>query len=443
MNIEPDNQTGKTTSSAEEISPSTPSSSATKETRSSQTKTPLWTRDFVMIIIMNFLLFCGFQAFPSSLPLYVKELGGSDVVIGWITGINTVSALLIRPFGGMIVDRFGRKGILLISLVIMMLASFSYSFAPYVALILGIRFIHGLGWGTASTAASTIASDIIPVKRFGEGMGYYSLSGSLAMAIAPGVSIMLFYAIGMEAVSYAATGMIFLSLILSLFLNYQKVPRSKPSTRTEKGGAVTIDPELKKLESTADEQTSKPRIKLFERTALFPSSLIAFVTASYGAVITFVAVYAASIGITDIGMFFTVYAVVLLVTRPFFGKMVDSNKTDAVIILGFICATVSLVLLAFASELWMFLTAGALLGIAFGSSMSGLQTMAVAFAPLERRGAANATYFVGFDAGLGLGSVVAGLVVTSLGYSVMYLVFATLPIIATIAYGVHIHRKKL
>lgn len=372
----------------------------------------LWTKDFVVITIANLLLFSGFQFFPSALPLYVKELGISDAVIGWISGLTTISALLIRPFGGMIVDRFGRKGILIVSLLIMIGASFSYSLFPYVAIILLIRFIHGIGWGTATTATSTIASDVIPVRRFGEGIGYFGLSGSFAMAVAPALSIMLFHSFGIESVSYLATAVLIGALVLSFFIHYKQVPK-KPKSQV------------------------KVRTKLFEKNAVFPAFLIAFLTTTYGAITSFVAVYAMAIGITNIGLFFTVYAISVLVMRPFFGKLVDRREAHSVVLPGFLSAAAALLLLAFSTELWMFLIVGVLFGVAFGSLQSGLQTMAVASAPLERRGAANATYFVGFDVGMGLGSIVSGFLVTAVGYAHMYLIFAVVPIAALVVYFVY------
>lgn len=375
----------------------------------SKAATKLWTKDFLVITLINFMLFCGFQFFPSSLPLFIKELGAPDSVIGWVTGLTTISALIIRPFGGMILDRFGRKGIFLLSLLIMIGVSFSYAFFPIVGVILLIRFIHGVGWGLATTATSTIATDVIPRKRFGEGMGYFSLSASLAMAIAPGVAIMLFHSAGMTSISFLATGVLICALLLAIIMKYQ--PVAKP-----------------------ENDSSKKRFQLFEKSAAFPSAVVFFVTASYGAIVTFVAVYASEQGIFDIGWFFTIYAVALLITRPFLGRIVDKRGARAVVLPGVIALSAGLVILSFSTSLLLFLASAVVYAFGFGACQSGLQTLAIASSPPDKRGIANATFFTGFDGGLGFGCIISGIVVTAVGYATMYLLFALLPIIAGILF---------
>lgn len=378
------------------------------QNKKSSPEDKLWTKDFLIITLVNFLLFCGFQFFPSSLPLYVKDLGASDMVLGWITGITTIAAILIRPFSGVIVDRFGRKGIFLFSLLIMIGVSFSLAFFPVVGIILLIRFVHGIGWGLATTATSTIASDVIPRKRFGEGMGYFSLSASLAMAIAPGIGISLFHSMGMTSISYLATGVLVGAFVLALFV------QSKP------------------LAQPPDEDKKRHRLHegIFEKNAIFPAIIVAFVTASYGSVVTFVAIFAEAQGVEGIGLFFTVYAVVLLIARPILGRIVDQRGARSVVLPGVIALALALALLSFADSLVFFLACAAILGFGFGASQSGLQTMAIGRAPAHRRGAANATFFIGFDVGLGIGSITSGLMVGLTGYAGMYLLYALLPLIA-------------
>lgn len=379
--------------------------------------TPLWTRDFIAITVVNFLLFCGFQFFPSSLPLYAKELGVTDDVIGWITGLTTLSALVIRPLAGRILDRLGRKGIFFLSLVIMIFISFSYSVFPFVAIIFLLRFFHGIGWGMATTSTSTIATDVIPRKRFAEGMGYFSLSASLALAIAPGISIELFHSAGMPIIAYAATGVLVCALILAMNIRFKPIPH------TAKHRPEGIN-------------------SLFEKRSYFPTVVMFFITASYGAIVTFVAVYADAQGVASIGLFFTVYAVVLLVSRPFLGRLVDRKGASWTVLPGILSIICALILLSFSSSLMPFLATAVLYGFGFGATQSGLQMLAVAKIEPERRGTANATFFTGFDGGIGFGAIISGLVVSLVGYSSMYLLFAIPPFIALVLYVLGIWRKK-
>ena len=136
----------------------------------------LWTKNFIIITLLNFLIFFSFQMLQPTLPIYVKELGGTDSVVGLVTGIFTVSALIARPFAGKTLDKIGRKPVFIIGLAIFAASVLAYSWLPIIGLILFFRLIHGFGWGISNTAVNTIASDNIPKARFGEGMGYFSLA---------------------------------------------------------------------------------------------------------------------------------------------------------------------------------------------------------------------------------------------------------------------------
>lgn len=367
----------------------------------------LWTKDFIIISIVNLLLFCGFQMLLPTLPVYVKSLGGGDALLGWIIGASTVASLMIRPVAGIILDKMGRKGIFIIGLCIIILVTIAYTWFPVIGIILVFRFIHGIGWGMASTSSSTIASDVIPKSRFGEGMGFFSLSSSLAMALAPGIGLSILARYGFTRIALLSAVLGIIVLILSLFI--------RNSEKAEK---------------------SEVRVKAaaYEKASVFPSVVIFFTCATYGSITGFLSLYASERGIQNIGMFFTVYAVVLLLSRPFCGKLTDRLGVNIVIYPGLILLIIAMLLLSNAGTLPVFLMSAALYGLGFGAVLSCLQTLAVLRAPKERLGAANATFFTGFDGGIGFGSVAGGVIATAAGYSRMYLYFSLFIVIAGTIY---------
>lgn len=375
----------------------------------------LWTKNFIAISIINLLIFCSFQMLLPTLPVYVKSLGCSDSFIGWIAAVSTISALIIRPFSGIALDKFGRKVVFLTGIFIVLIVTFAYGWISIVGIVLAIRFLHGFGWGIASTASNTIASDIIPKKRFGEGMGFFSLSSSLAMALAPAVSLYFLNVSSFRNVAILSGGLCILALILSFFIKYSNV---------EKGDG-------------------KGRMVLYEKASIAPSLVMFFVTASYGAIVGFISLYALEQGIHNIGIFFTIYAASLLITRPFFGKIIDNFGLNTVIYPGLIILVISMILLSYASSMPYFLISAFLYGIGFGAVQSSLQTMAILKAPKARFGAANATFFTGFDGGIGFGSVIAGMVASAIGYSRMYFFFSIFLITAIVLYFIISKTEKL
>lgn len=158
----------------------------------SKTLQPVFTTNFILVTIINLFVFFSFQMIFPTLPLYIKSLGGTDSVIGLVMGTFMITSLATRPFAGLALDKIGRKQVFIIGLVVLGLSAFAYSLAASVTMIVFIRLLHGFGWGIAGTATSTVAAEIIPRERFGEGMGYFSMANSLSLAIAlPPVCIFL------------------------------------------------------------------------------------------------------------------------------------------------------------------------------------------------------------------------------------------------------------
>src|SRR5699024_12094289 len=132
-----------------------------------------------------------FQMTLPTLPLFIKDLGGSEQFIGIIVGIFTFSALLFRPYAGHALESRGRQFVYMTGLIIFVLSVGSFAFVTSIGFLILMRIVQGVGWGFSTTATGTIATDLIPPKRRGEGMGYFGLSGNLALAMGPTLGLAL------------------------------------------------------------------------------------------------------------------------------------------------------------------------------------------------------------------------------------------------------------
>lgn len=354
---------------------------------------PLWTRDFVFVTTMNVLLFVGMQTQLSALPVYLRQLSGSDATVGLCIALGTVSALIARPLAGYAADRFGRAPVLFFGLILMMAALFSYSFFPIVWVVVLIRSVNGFGWGVATTLSNTVATDVIPERRLGEGMGFFSLSQSVSMALAPAIGLSIMAAFGYRNMTFFAVVLLICACIPASLIKNRFVRK----------------PMEKKLFS------------LFEKSAVRPALVMIFVGIPLGATLSFSALYGMELGIGNGALFLTCFAISMFITRPVAGRLIDRFGFHKIIYPGFLAYLLSMALLAMVNGMIGFLLVALLQGLAYGMTQNGLQTMSLKHVSPFRRGAANATFFTGFDFGIGAGNMLAGVISAHFGYANMYL----------------------
>ncbi|WP_157057706.1 MFS transporter [Calditerricola satsumensis] len=362
-----------------------------------QLKEKLWTKDFVLLSLANLFQFFGFQMLVPTIPLYISHHGGNQTDVGLVTGLFTVFALLIRPFAGAALDRTGRKKVLVAGLLLNLLAIAGYGWAASVHHILALRVLHGIGWGLSTTAFGTMASDLIPPSRRGEGMGYFGFSTTLAMAVGPLLGIWILNRFGPGVLFLLAAASTLTSLAL--------------------GQVVRIPPLLK-----SETAMAKPPLwaGLFESSALFPSILVMLMTFTYGGIITFLPLFGNEIGIANVGLFFTVNALFLLVARPIAGILHDRKGPFWVLVPGAGFGFAGLLALSHAATSRDLVWAGMLYGIAFGSIQPTLQAWLIQRVPLHKRGAATATFYSAFDLGIGGGAMLLGPFASQIGFAAMY-----------------------
>lgn len=371
----------------------------------------IWSKDFIIICLANFFIFLGFQMTLPTLPLFVKELDGSDQMIGLIVGIFTFSALLLRPMAGHMLETKGRKFVYLLGLSIFVISVGSYAFIASIWLLIIMRVVQGVGWGYSTTATGTIATDLIPPKRRGEGLGYFGLSGNIALAFGPSLGLALYGKISFTWLFIIAASLGLVAFILSNFITY------KPVKQTDD-----------KREAT------KRKWDIFEKSAIKPSVLLFFITLTFGGIATFLPVYTEQENIGGIEIYFLLYALFLLISRSFSGRLYDRYGHIVVFLPGTLMIFIAMLLLMWLPNALALFIAASLYGLGFGSIQPALQAWAVNDAAKERKGMATATYYSFFDLGIGIGALVFGQIASLSGYSEIYLTSAVSVSIAMLLY---------
>lgn len=380
-------------------------------------KEKIWTRDFILICLANFFIFFGFQMTLPTLPIFVKELGGSDQLVGIIVGIFTFSALLLRPYAGHALETKGRQFIYMIGLGIFVISIGSIAFIASITFLIIMRIVQGVGWGLSTTATGTIATDIVPASRRGEGLGYFGLSGNIALAFGPGLGLALVGKISFTTLFLICAALGLVALLLSSRVQYKKVEQTQDK-------AVT------------------PRFDVFEKSAIHPSILVFFITFTFGGIATFLPLHAMDHDVAGIELYFFIYAAFLFISRTFAGKIYDKKGHVYVYLPGAFMILVAMILLAWLPSTFVLLFAGGLYGLGFGTVQPALQAWAVEKAANNRKGMANATFFSFFDLGIGFGALTFGQIAYLFNYSTIYLTGAVSIFISMLVYGMLVIKAK-
>ncbi|MFH5821280.1 MFS transporter [Georgenia sp. AZ-5] len=380
----------------------------------------LWTKHFILATGVNFLLSLIFYLLVTTLALYaVERFGASDSEAGLASSAFVIGAMVSRLFAGAAVDRVGRRRMVLASLVVFAGASLLYLPADELGLLLAVRFVHGVAFGSGNTALAAAVQGLIPGLRRGEGTGYFAMSGTLATAVGPFVALLLVDGPGYEALFTACAAVSVLAMLLALTLRLPEAPRM-PS----------------RAGSAARGRRSGLHLSRVVAPAALPIAAVMLgLGIAYSGVVSFLNSYADQLGLgLAASAFFLVYAVVVLVSRPLAGRLQDHRGDNAVIYPALASFAAGLVLLALAGGPAMLVAAGAFVGLGYGTLMSAAQVVAIKAAPKEHLGRAISTFCLLADAGAGVGPLLLGLLLPVSGYSAMYLVLAAVVVASAGAY---------
>lgn len=301
------------------------------------------------------------------------------------------------------------------------------------------RLLQGVGFGAATTAASTAAASVLPQERLGEGIGYHGLGQAIAMSIGPAFAL---YLVGTDPSTNLYVGLAlvgFAGLVIALNARYESKWQTLPSssayrikmeTRLEldsKDGqapsstTVTTSETINSEKYPEGDQVSKRTLRdsfnIFEPRALPGAIPQMIMCPTFGFGVFFAGLYGTTLGYTHAGLFYTISAVSMIIIRMIskhFMDTVPAIKTmTGAVACGILCC---LMLLAAPYGEPVFLASGIFYGLATGISLPLNQSVAVKNTPPERWGAANALFLLANDIGIGFASVIWGVINDSFGF---------------------------
>ncbi|MBT2293633.1 MFS transporter [Paenibacillus albidus] len=334
----------------------------------------------------------------STLPAYAEAtLQASSFQISLVTSLFALSAIASRLFSAKAMEKGGRNLLIFLGIAISLTAVAGYYWAGSIFTLLLLRMLFGIGFGMTSTAFPTMASDVIPIRRMGEGMGYFGLSTSLAMSAGPLIGLSLLQGPGFGSLLLCTAAVIALILPFGY-----RLASTLPSRHTE--------PPVELGGSRAG----------VSRKLFLPCLLNFLLSISYGGLLGFLALFGSEAHLEHVAYFFLFNAVAIVFVRPLSGKIYDRYGPAALLIPGSVFIIGGLILLSFASTTAALFPAALCYGIGFGSMQPSLQTWMIQSVEPRQRGMANGMFLNSLDLGVAAGSMLLGSIALFTSYAVMY-----------------------
>ncbi|MBQ2691781.1 MAG: MFS transporter [Clostridia bacterium] len=388
------------------------------ETAHSQPK--LWTFIFIRVGMVTALTGIATQMLLSAFPQYLSNQGFSATQMGLVASGYTVCAMIMRIFAGNLIDKKGRRVMCLLGLALFTLPILGFlKSGMIIAVIVCLRFVQGFGASLSSLSVGTMAPDVLPKERLGEGVAYYGLFNSMATAIGPAIGISLIaggedYKLFLTALvmGIAATG-------VALTINYEK---KGLGSGNDKGFELT--PEELEADRIAELEAAEDAKrfflwKFFDKKALPAAIITILITMSTTTITNFITPYGLELGLDWITSFYTIQAGFMVVARLTSGKLQRRVGRFKTLLIGLVLDIIAMFLLSAMTNNYMMAAAAAIRGLGGGLYFPLLNVLSVENASRSGRGKATSTYYAAFDLGAGIGAAMWGMVADMFGKASM------------------------
>jgi MFS family permease len=360
----------------------------------------LYSRRFFIMCGFSLTVFLSaFQLFPTA-PFHILALGGTKASAGLFLGLLTYASAFSAPLTGALADRVGKRRMLLTCSLAIAAVSVAYAWSPSYQLLFPIVLVHGLFWSGLLSASAAYMTDLIPESRRAEGIGLWGLSAILGIAVAPSVGFWLL-PLGWGYVCASVGALNLAMAAIAWMLDEPRAP------------------------ALLSHERLFPRRLVEWRVVLHALSLFLY-SFGYGAVTSFSALYASGNGVEPKGLYFTTLAAVMVVTRPFSGRLADRVGPRNVFIPCLVLIALGLALLVGGGTRPWLISSAVVFGLGFGAAYPAFVAHVMAHVHPLRRGAAFGGILAAFDTGIGTGSIVSGAIIERFGFRPAFAVGAIL-----------------
>lgn len=342
-----------------------------------------YSRNFWLLSVGVLFFMTSFNLLIPELNTLMEGLGAGDKK-GLVFIFFSIAAAISRPISGKLSDTIGRKKVMYFGIFIGIVCCIIYPYVESILFFLLLRLAHGFSAGFHPTGATAMATDILPKDKRGQGMGIWGVFVSVGFGFGQMLSAIVINNLGYESLFYVASGFALVSGILLI-----KVRETLPSDQI-----VPLSPKLFILKW---EDVIEPSVR--------PSAIVMFLSAACsGFIFVITPDMAKFLSIENKGIFFGFYTISTLVVRLFTGSLSDIIGRRKTLIIAMILLGISMIMVAFATTQFIFLSAALVYGIASGISSPTLMAWMAHLSNPKRRGVGSGTLFIALELGFMFGA---------------------------------------
>jgi len=339
-----------------------------------------------VVTAASFLGFTGFTLVMPFLPLFINQLGVTDVgaIAIWTgvsLGVTPALTAVLAPTWGRLGDRYGRKIMVersMLSFVVLMTAM---AFVTRAWHVLALRAVQGLfaGYGSLSVA---MAAESAPRDRMPAAIGLVQTAQRLGPALGPVIGGVLAGLVGLRH-AFIVTAAFYAIGLIVVWAMYEDRAAA---------GQAAQDPDAVEVDDAASRRVTFRNVMAFQNFTLMMGVIfgLQFVDRSFGPVLPLyveqVGVAHASVPIVA-GVLFSITACTGALGHHFCGRLLRKFASRLVIAGGAAVAAVGSGLTAASGRIWMLCAAASLIGLGIGAAMTASYSAAGRVIPARAHGA--------------------------------------------------------
>lgn len=394
---------------------------------------------FLQLLLFESLCQFGTAMINPIVSSFAVALGAAASFAGVVSGLNPLSATVLRPLAGVVLGRGDRTTLLIVASCIGAASSLSCAMFASMPFLVASRVILGASFVIKSSIVVSFASAVVPKDKVGQGVGLIGLAYTVSLAIAPGIGSAIGSAFGYHA-AYLVSGALFVAAICTALLIRASSRVHVESAGSENEGEGERRADDRKRVQGNENGGKRAGLSALFHIATIPFGLVAiFETLVQGALSYLLLLVADERGVEGASAFFFVYAIVTVLARPFSSRLYDRFGIAKVFYPEAVIMITCPIVLMFAYSLPLYLVAAVAFGLGWGSIHPTFQAESVrGVRPADAALAAN-TYYMGSDIGMALGPIVGGAVLQVFGSTAMFAGCAVMGVLLIVSFTVWNH----